>query len=118
MKKFFFKSLFLGAFALVGMIGISSCSDKDDPGSSNPQFNKETKEVATSFVISVSAGNKAETRQFGDSVQYGTSSKPATFLGIDDAIMLTYAVGGSGPKVVSSTEAAAAATKRIDYDVL
>ena len=112
MKKFFFKSLFLGAFALVGMIGISSCSDKDDPGSSNPQFNKETQEVATSFVINVSAGKKADTRQTDAIAQ---NQATPVFRGLDNAIMLTYATGNS---VVSSTEAAAAATKRIDYATL
>ncbi len=116
MKKHFFKSLFLGAFALVGMIGISSCSDKDDPGSSNPQFNKETQEVATSFVINVSAGKKtADTRQTDVIAQ---NQATPVFRGLNNAIMLTYAVGGTGTKVVTSTEAAAAATKRIDYATL
>lgn len=113
MKKHFFKSLFLGAFALVGMIGISSCSDKDDPGSSNPQFNKETKEVATSFVFNVSAGKKtADTRQTDVIAQ---NQATPVFRGLNNAIMLTYATGKSA---VSSTEAAAAATKRIDYATL
>lgn len=108
MKKHFFKNLFLGAFALVGMIGISSCSDKDDPGSSNPKFNKETKEVNTSFVFSVGTGKQADTRQTQANVQ------KTGFLGLDDAIMLAYATGKSTP-TVTATEAAAAAAKRYDF---
>lgn len=115
MKKHFFKSLFLGAFALVGMIGISSCSDKDDPGSSNPQFNKETKEVNTSFVFSVSTGKQADTRQTVDMVQ-----DDGGFRGLDKAIMLTYNTNGkyfvaSG---TSTGQAGVAATKRFDFATL
>ncbi len=115
MKKHFFKSLFLGAFALVGMIGISSCSDKDDPGSSNPQFNKETKEVNTSFVFSVSTGKQADTRQTVADVQ-----NDGGFLGMDKAIMLTYDTNGDGwvQTGTSTGQAGADATKRFDFATL
>ena len=115
MKKHFFKSLFLGAFALVGVIGITSCSDKDDPGSSNPQFNKEKNEVNTSFVFSVSTGKQADTRQTEANVQ-----NDGGFLGLDKAIMLTYDTNGKFfvTDGTAAGTAGVAATKRFDFATL
>ncbi|MBP5559024.1 MAG: hypothetical protein J6X71_04585 [Bacteroidales bacterium] len=78
----FSKTVLAGAIALAGVV---ACTPKED---FNPNYNKETGEVLTSFVFNVSATNSPTTKQTAENTQAvpGTSG----FLGITDASLLSF----------------------------
>lgn len=78
----------MSAIALAGAVGFSSCSSsKDDVGEVNPNFNSQTNEVKTQFVLNVSNGNQASTRQSEAATQALTTS---AFRGIEDSWVMCY----------------------------
>lgn len=87
MKKNF-RFAFVGAIALLGAVGISSCSSSSDEVINNPDYNAETNSVKTEFVINVTQPNE-RTRQSSDVVGNGA------FQGINNMqlICLTAAPG-------------------------
>ena len=84
-------NLFLiGVLAVAGML--MSCNR--ETLDVNPDFNPETNEVNTQFVLSVMTGQSARTRMTADNVQ-----KANNFLGITDAKLYLYATGLDAPYV-------------------
>ena len=82
MKKYSIYA-FMSAIALTGAVGFSSCSSsKDDVGEVNPNYNPATDEVKTQFVLNVSNGNEAGTRQTANATQALNTSP---FRGIEDS---------------------------------
>ena len=109
MKKNYFYAL-LGAIALTGAVGFSSCSSSDDVVE-NPNFNPETNEVLTKFVFNVSTGNTATTRQSSAATQ---AVNTETFRGITDAALFTYKLTGDPTGDGKHLAAATVANKYID----
>ena len=66
----------------------------------NPNYNPDTDEVNTQFILSVNTGQSANTRMTADAVQKNTN-----FFGITDAKIFAFATGLSYP-FVKSTDAA------------
>lgn len=106
MKKYF-NYAFLGAIALLGAVGFTSCSSNEDAADVNPNFNPETNEVYTNLVFNVSTGNQATTRQSSAATQATTSE---TFRGINNAALFTYKLNADGKHLAE----AAVADKYID----
>ena len=100
MKKNYFYAL-LGAIALTGAVGFTSCSSSDDVVE-NPNFNPETNEVFTQFVFNVSTGNTATTRQTSDATQALASS---LFRGIDNAHILCFKQASDGQYLKAASTA-------------
>lgn len=92
MKKSFIYAL-LSAIALTGTVCISSCTSSDDV-TENPNFNPETNEVTTQFVLNISTDEMATTRQSATTVQ-----KNNNFRGMMDAKLIGLSTG----KTYSST---------------
>ena len=93
MKKNF-RFAFVGAIALLGAVGISSCSSSSDEVINNPDYNPEKDIVKTQFAISLPQ-TIAQTRQASTVVQEtGTG-----FRGIDNIKLIPY----SSDVSVSST---------------
>lgn len=80
----------IGAIALSGSIGFSSCSSSDDSAEVNPNFNPQTNEVLTQFLFNVSTSNTASTRQEAAATQALPTS---VFRGIDDSHILCFKTG-------------------------
>ena len=76
----FFKFAFVGAIALAAAV---ACNTKEKV-SDNPDYNPETKEVTTQFVLSVNTGTPS-TKMTATNVQ-----RAINFLGINEAHVLAY----------------------------
>ena len=87
MKKLFNFALF-GAIALTGAVGISSCSSSEDTADVNPNYNPETNEVTTQFVLNVANGSDAITRQSEAATQASASLAATNFRGIEDSYIM------------------------------
>ena len=81
--RFNYKFLLTGAVALAAVV---ACQKEVSEVPDNPNYNKETNEVLTSFVFSVATGNSA-TKQTSTATQ-ATSSD--AFRGIQDARLLSF----------------------------
>lgn len=68
MKKNF-RFAFVGAIALLGAVGISSCSSSSDEVIDNPDYNPETNIVKTEFTISLPNNVVSKTRMSSTDVQ-------------------------------------------------
>ena len=100
MKKNFLYAM-IGAIALTGAVGLTSCTD-EDVVDVNPGYNPETGEVPVNFVFNVETGAKPTTRMAASTVQIGTG----TFRGIRDAQLYTYKLTPDGSHVSAGTETA------------
>ena len=87
MKKNFYFA-FLGAFALTGVLGISSCSSDNETVEVNPTFDPAKNEVTTQFVLNVSSAEQGTTRQSATTVQ-----KNNNFRGMQDAKLIGLSTG-------------------------
>lgn len=103
MKKLFNLAL-LGAIALTGAVGISSCSSSNDEVINNPDYNPEQNSVKTQFTISFPK-NVASTRQSATTVQ--NAQTIASFRGMDNIVLLPFAATGD----VNTDPIASTATK-------
>lgn len=88
MKKNFLYAL-MGAIALIGATGFTSCSE-EDMVEVNPGYNPETGEVPVDFVFNVSTGNTATTRMSDANTQATLSQ---TFRGIDNVQLMSFKLG-------------------------
>ena len=95
MKHLTSKMTLLGILVLAGML--TGCKREKEFQESNPNYNSETKEVITDFVLSVSTGQSPQTKMSAANVQ-----KNSNFLGIQDAHLFAYATGGSAPLYVTN----------------
>lgn len=100
MKQKLIKWMLPGLLAFAGT-ALSCQQEKMD---NNPNFNPETKEVTTQFVLSVSTDGEArpETKTTADMVQKATN-----FRGITDAVIFTYVTGSTGTAFVNSSSTTA-----------
>ena len=71
----------MGAIALTGAVGFSSCSSSDDAVVNNPNYDPIKNEVKAQFVFNVSTGNTPTTRQTPAATQ---ASENEVFRGIDN----------------------------------
>jgi hypothetical protein len=101
MKKNYFYAL-MGAIALTGAVGFTSCSTDNEVADVNPGYNEKTGEVPVDFVFNVETGAKKTTRMSSSTVQIGTG----TFRGIQDAQLFTYKLTANGGHVSAGTETA------------
>lgn len=92
MKKNYFYAL-LGAIALTGAVGFSSCSSTEDTADVNPNYNPETDEVNVDFVFNVSTSNEATTRMSSANTQATLTQQ---FRGITDAYLASYSQSADG----------------------
>jgi len=86
MKKNF-RFAFVGAIALLGAVGLSSCSSSSDEVIDNPNYNPETNTVKTEFTISLPNYVGASTRQTDAITQ--AQSNPV-FRGLQDMVLIPY----------------------------
>ena len=94
-KKLLFA--FVGAIALSGAVGITSCSsDKDVAEEVNPSYNEKTGEIAVNFVFNVSTGNTATTRMAETTVQALSTN---TFRGMDKSALMSFKLSSNGQHV-------------------
>ena len=92
MKKNLFYA-FAGAIALLGAVGLSSCSSSsDEVVSNNPDYNPELNSVKAQFTISFQ-NNVAGTRQSEDIVQ--NAQTIASFRGMDNIVLLPFGATGA-----------------------
>ena len=81
MKRF----AYVGAIALLSVLGFSACSSGDDAvAETNPNYNPETNEVLAQFVFNVSTGN---TMRMTSAATQASSSEH--FRGIDNAVLFS-----------------------------
>lgn len=85
MKKFFDYAK-VGAIALV-FAGLAGCSSEEDVVVNNPNYNPETGEVTTSFIMNVNTNRSPITRMNSDNTQ---ATATDAFRGITDAHLLTF----------------------------
>ena len=85
MKKFFDYAK-VGAIALV-FAGLAGCSSEEDVVVNNPNYNPETGEVTTNFVMNVNTNRSPITRMTSANTQASTTDD---FRGITDAHLLTF----------------------------
>lgn len=110
MKKNLMFAMF-GAIALTGAVGLTSCSSSDDVAADvNPNYNPETNEVTTQFVLNVANGSSATTRQSGTATQASSSLIANDFRGIDHSYIMCFKQGTDG----NPLSAAATAEKSFD----
>lgn len=112
MKKYFSYAL-VGAIALTGAVGFSSCSSSsDEVVGNNPSYNSEQSSVKTQFTISFPNNvARANTRQSENIVQ----KTPAitSFRGMDNIVLLPFGATGNAdtdPIISSSTKLSNAIT--------
>ena len=92
MKKNLFYA-FAGAIALLGAVGLSSCSSSsDEVVSNNPDYNPEQNSVKAQFTISFQ-NNVAGTRQSEDIVQ--NAQTIASFRGMNNIVLLPFGATGA-----------------------
>ena len=101
MKKNYFYAL-LGAIALTGAVGFSSCSSTEDTADVNPNFNPETNEVTTDFVFNVSTSNTPTTRMSSANTQAQLSDP---FRGIGSSHLFAYKQASNGKAVTTALTA-------------
>ena len=94
MKKYFSYAL-VGAIALTGAVGFSSCSSSsDEVVGNNPSYNSEQSSVKTQFTISFQNNvARANTRQSADIVQ--NAQTIASFRGMDNIVLLPFGATGA-----------------------
>lgn len=109
MKKYF-NYAFTGAIALIGAVGLASCSSSEDTAEVNPNFNPKTNEVTTQFVFNVSNGNSSTTRMTAEATQASSSLTTNEFRGIDHSYVMCFNQASDGQYL----SAAATATKSFD----
>ena len=112
MKKLFNFAL-IGAIALTGAMGFTSCSSDDNIAEvNNPNYNPVTKEVVTDFVFNVATGNEYTTRMTSANTQ---ATIAETFRGINTATLMTFSQK-DGDNLVNGKNLATVATATKSYD--
>lgn len=106
MMKQLINKAFLGAIAFVSAIGFSACSDDNVVAETNPNYNPETGEVTTQFVLNVATSNTPTTRMSAFDTQADVTSASG-FRGITNAQLFTFKLGTSNDGKHVSTAAQA-----------
>lgn len=87
---------------LMGAFVLFSCSTSEDEIIDNPNYNRETGEVNTQFVFSVSTGSESTTRQASTTVQAGSSDG---FRGMESVKIMAYKQASDGQHISAPTVA-------------
>ena len=87
MKKNFIYAL-MGAIALTGAVGFTSCTDSDEDVAVNPTYDPVNETVTTQFVLNIAGGEMQETRQGASTVQ-----KDNNFRGMQNSWLIGLATG-------------------------
>ena len=111
MKKNFLYAM-IGAIALTGAVGITSCSSSDDVVDVNPNYNPETGEVPVDFVFNVATSNEATTRMSSANTQ---AQLTEVFRGINNATLMTFSQK-NGTTLQDGKNLATVATADKSYD--
>ena len=80
----------MGAIALTGSMGLSSCSSNEEVADVNPTYNNITNEVTTQFVLNVATAPNQFTRMSSTTVQ-----RNHNFRGLQDAKLIGLSTGNS-----------------------
>ncbi len=80
----------LSKIALVGAATLLAAACAKEVGTENPNFNAETNEVVTQFVLNVSTQGGAATKMSADAAQADPSAGTFVFRGIDNAKLYSY----------------------------
>lgn len=99
MKTNFIYAL-MGAIALTGTMGFTSCADNEDLTNVNPGYNSETGEVPVDFVFNISTGNTTTTRMTSANTQATIAEK---FRGIEDVQLMAFKLPDDGKTVAVSS---------------
>lgn len=100
MKKNF-RFAFVGAIALLGAVGISSCSSSSDEVINNPDYDPETNTVKAQFAISIPiSGGGASTRMDADG-----APNNSVFKGMKDIKLYPITTVDATTKIATSTSA-------------
>lgn len=100
MKKNF-RFAFVGAIALLGAVGISSCSSSSDEVINNPNYDPETNTVKAQFAISIPiSGGGASTRMDADG-----APNNSVFKGMKDIKLYPITTVDATTKIATSTSA-------------
>ena len=110
MKKHFMYAM-IGAIALTGAVGFTSCAETEDVAEVNPGYNPETGEVPVNFVFNVETGSQSITRMSASAVQIGAN----TFRGITNANLFSYKLTDDGKHI---TDVVAVADRTYDLNQL
>lgn len=78
----------IGAIALTGAVGFSSCSSNDDVVDVNPTYDPASNSVTTKFVLNINPSEQGTTRQTAATVQ-----KASNFRGMKDAKLIGLSTG-------------------------
>ena len=98
MKKNFIYAL-MSAIALIGAVGLSSCTD-EEMAEVNPTYNPETGEVNVDFVFNVSTANEPfSTRMTAANTQADITDDNISFRGITDAYLATFSQAADNKSV-------------------
>jgi hypothetical protein len=97
----------IGAIALTGSVGLSSCSESEDVAEVNPNYNPETNEVITQFVFNVATGNTPSNARTRMTEAVTQAESTNDFRGIDNAhIMCFIQQDADGKSLATATTAA------------
>lgn len=99
MRKNSFLTL-MGAIALTGAVGFTSCSD-NDLADTNPTYDPETNSVVVDLALNISTANTPTTRMSSAATQ-ATTSDP--FRGISDARLFTFAQTTNGTHLAAAAD--------------
>lgn len=99
MKKNYFYAL-MGAIALTGTVGFTSCSD-NDLAETNPTYDPETNSVVVDLALNISTANTPTTRMSSAATQATASDD---FRGISEARLFTFAQTTNGTHLAAATE--------------
>jgi len=97
MKRF----AYVGAIALLSVLGFSACSSNDDAlVDNNPTYNPQTGEVNVNFVFNVSTSNEPNMRMTSANTQ---ATSLDAFRGINNAYLAAFALANDGKYVTDPT---------------
>lgn len=100
MKKNNFIYALLGAIALAGAGGLSSCAETEEEAKVNPGYNPQTGDVPVKFMFNISTGSTtSSTRMSEGNVQATTSN---TFRGMDQTALLSFKLASDGKHVAKA----------------
>lgn len=107
MMKKLFKLALMGAIALTGTWGFTSCSSDEDVVETNPNYNAETQEVNADFVFNVATSNTPTSRMTPANTQ---ATLDQAFRGINNAVLMSFIQKSGSPLTLDDGKSIAAAT--------
>jgi hypothetical protein len=106
----------IGAIALTGAVGFSSCSQSEDVAEVNPNYNPETNEVITQFVFNVATGNTSSSAGTRMTEAVTQAKSTNDFRGIDNAHVMCF-IQQDADGLTDGKSLATATTAAKDFDM-